>query len=52
MVNDRFQILTQAIFADKDADLSHLTENERRLVAVCREDEFERDRLLWGGGLI
>mmetsp|Transcript_5603 Transcript_5603/g.11410 ORF Transcript_5603/g.11410 Transcript_5603/m.11410 type:complete len:295 (-) Transcript_5603:107-991(-) len=52
MVNDRFQLLTQAIFADKDADLSHLTENERRLVAVCREDEFERDRLLWGGGLI
>mmetsp|Transcript_11278 Transcript_11278/g.31741 ORF Transcript_11278/g.31741 Transcript_11278/m.31741 type:complete len:301 (+) Transcript_11278:53-955(+) len=52
MKNDRFQMLVKAIYADKDADLSHLTENEQKIVAVCREDEFERDRLLWGGGLI
>jgi len=52
MQNDRFQMLIRAIYADKDADLSHLTENERKIVEVCREDEFERDRLIWGGGLI
>jgi len=48
----RFGLITKAIFADEGADLSHLTENEQKLVAVCRKDEFERDRILWGGGLI
>lgn len=47
---DRFHLLAQAIH-DKDADLSHLEVHERRLVEVCREDETERDRLLFGGGL-
>jgi len=48
----RYGLISKAIFADEDADLSHLTDNERQIVAVCRKDEFERDRLLWGGGLI
>lgn len=52
MRTDRFQVLVKAIFAAEGADQSHLTEHEKRLVEVCRQDEFERDRLLWGGGLI
>jgi len=48
----RFGMITQAIYADEGADLSHLTETERKIVEVCRKDEFERDRILWGGGLI
>lgn len=50
--DDRYGILTKAIFADEGADMSHLTENEKKIVEVCRKDEFERDRILWGGGLI
>jgi len=50
--NTRFQMLVKAIYADEGADLSHLTENERSIVEICRKDEDERDRLLWGGGLI
>eukprot|EP00928_Gymnodinium_smaydae_P046332 TRINITY_DN30863_c0_g1_i1.p1 TRINITY_DN30863_c0_g1~~TRINITY_DN30863_c0_g1_i1.p1 ORF type:complete len:290 (-),score=60.26 TRINITY_DN30863_c0_g1_i1:68-937(-) len=48
----RFQVLVKAIFAEPGADQSHLSEHERKLVKVCQEDEFERDRVLWGGGLI
>lgn len=50
--NNRYQLIVKAMFAEPDADQSHLTENERKLVDVCRNDEFERDRVLWGGGLI
>lgn len=50
--NDRYSLIAKAIFLDESADLSHLTENEQKIVKICREDEFERDRLLWGGGLI
>jgi len=49
---NRFRLLTAAIYADEGTDQAHLTENERKLVAVCRKDEFERDRVIWGGGLI
>mmetsp|Transcript_64925 Transcript_64925/g.104900 ORF Transcript_64925/g.104900 Transcript_64925/m.104900 type:complete len:304 (+) Transcript_64925:96-1007(+) len=50
--NGRFGILTKAIFADEGADQSHLTETEIKIVEICKKDEFERDRILWGGGLI
>jgi len=50
--NDRFRVLMTAIFAPEGADQSHLSEMDQKLVKVCREDEFERDRVLWGGGLI
>mmetsp|Transcript_37895 Transcript_37895/g.57142 ORF Transcript_37895/g.57142 Transcript_37895/m.57142 type:complete len:300 (-) Transcript_37895:190-1089(-) len=51
--NDRFQLITKAIFSQTPIeDLEDLTETERKLVKICREDEFERDRVLWGGGLI
>jgi len=48
----RLPVLCRAIFADPSADLSHLTEHEIKLVKICREDEFERNRILWGGGLL
>lgn len=47
-----YNTIAQAISAPEDADLSHLTENERKIVAICRVDEEERDRILWGGGLL
>jgi len=50
--DDRYQLIVKAIYAGEGSDISHLTENEKKIVAVCREDEFERDRLVWGGGLI
>jgi len=50
--DDRYQLIVKAIFAGEGSDISHLTENEKKIVTVCREDEFERDRLVWGGGLI
>eukprot|EP00913_Durusdinium_trenchii_P030667 g28722.t1 len=49
---DRYDTLRKAIDAPEDADLSHLSENDRKIVEICRKDEFERDRVLWGGGLI
>lgn len=52
MVNDRFQLLVRAIESDEPLDNFDLTEDERKLVEVCRQDEFERDRVIWGGGLI
>lgn len=48
----RFQRITKAIFAEEGEDTSYLTEDERRIVDVCRMDEFERDRVIWGGGLL
>eukprot|EP00746_Dinoflagellata_sp_MGD_P165493 gnl/MRDRNA2_/MRDRNA2_94797_c0_seq1.p1 gnl/MRDRNA2_/MRDRNA2_94797_c0~~gnl/MRDRNA2_/MRDRNA2_94797_c0_seq1.p1 ORF type:complete len:300 (+),score=48.79 gnl/MRDRNA2_/MRDRNA2_94797_c0_seq1:176-1075(+) len=33
------------------SDMSHLTETEKKLVEICRKDSFERDRILFGGGL-
>lgn len=33
------------------SDMSHLTETECKLVEICRKDSFERDRILFGGGL-
>mmetsp|Transcript_4978 Transcript_4978/g.11296 ORF Transcript_4978/g.11296 Transcript_4978/m.11296 type:complete len:300 (+) Transcript_4978:57-956(+) len=50
--DNRFTILCKAIFAEEGADQSHLSESEQKIVEVCRKDEFERDRLVWGGGLI
>jgi len=50
--DNRFRIITSAIYADEGTDQSHLTEMERKLVEVCRKDDFERDRVVWGGGLI
>lgn len=43
--------LRNAIF-DETTDMSNFSDNEKQIVMVCRTDEFERDRLLWGGGLI
>jgi len=51
--NDRFALITKAMFADEgDPVFDELSDHERKLVEVCRKDEFERDRVLWGGGLI
>jgi len=50
-VTDRHLTLTRAIYAEEDADYSHLTENERKIVKICQEDPEERDRVLFGGGL-
>eukprot|EP00930_Biecheleria_cincta_P003035 TRINITY_DN103977_c0_g1_i1.p1 TRINITY_DN103977_c0_g1~~TRINITY_DN103977_c0_g1_i1.p1 ORF type:complete len:303 (+),score=53.18 TRINITY_DN103977_c0_g1_i1:82-990(+) len=47
-----YSTIAQAISAPEGADLSHLTENERKIVEICRTDEEERDRILWGGGLL
>jgi len=52
MVNDRFQLLVRAIESDEPLDNFDLTEDGRKLVEVCRQDEFERDRVIWGGGLV
>lgn len=43
--------IANAIFAPEGADLSYLTEDERAIVMVCRENEEQRDRVLFGGGL-
>eukprot|EP00931_Biecheleriopsis_adriatica_P028730 TRINITY_DN17125_c0_g1_i2.p1 TRINITY_DN17125_c0_g1~~TRINITY_DN17125_c0_g1_i2.p1 ORF type:complete len:301 (-),score=51.72 TRINITY_DN17125_c0_g1_i2:22-924(-) len=48
---DRYEMLRNAIFAPEGTDFSHLPETDRKIVEICRKDEFERDRLLWGGGL-
>mmetsp|Transcript_66111 Transcript_66111/g.123331 ORF Transcript_66111/g.123331 Transcript_66111/m.123331 type:complete len:146 (-) Transcript_66111:37-474(-) len=47
----RHQIICEAIFLPEDADLSHLTESEQKLVRAVRTDPEERDRVMWGGGL-
>lgn len=47
-----YKTIASAISAPEGADLSHLTENERKIVEICRKDEEERDRILWGGGLL
>jgi hypothetical protein len=52
MVNDRFQLYVKAIHSDEPLDNFDLTEDEKKLVEVCRQDEFERDRVIWGGGLL
>jgi len=49
---ERMPVLCTAIFADEGTSQAHLSEHERALVEVCRKDEFERDRILWGGGLL
>lgn len=43
--------IADAICAPEGRDQSHLTDHERAIVAVCRSDPDERDRVLWGGGL-
>jgi len=48
---NRHVVICAAIYAPEDADLSHLSENERKLVEICRNDEEERDRVMFGGGL-
>merc|ERR1712150_126516 len=48
----RHLTLCDAICAPEGADQSHLTDHEKRLVEICKSDEFERDRLMWGGGLM
>jgi len=49
---NRYDTLRKAIDAPEDADLSHLSDVDRKIVEICRKDEEERDRILWGGGLI
>lgn len=48
--NERQPVLCDAIY-NLNYDMSLLTEHEQRLVQICREDEFQRDRILFGGGL-
>lgn len=48
---NRHLVITRAIYAPEGDDLSHLTENEKKLVEICRKDPEERDRVLFGGGL-
>lgn len=49
----RFKRICKAIYADEgDPIFAALTEDERALVDCCRKDEFERDRVIWGGGLL
>jgi hypothetical protein len=50
--DSRFHVLIAAMYAPDGTDQSHLSEDERKLVDCCRRDEFERDRVMWGGGLI
>jgi hypothetical protein len=50
-IGGRHLILCDAFYAPEDADMSHLTEHEKQLVAICRKDEFERDRIMFLGGL-
>eukprot|EP00929_Paragymnodinium_shiwhaense_P077028 TRINITY_DN39646_c0_g1_i1.p1 TRINITY_DN39646_c0_g1~~TRINITY_DN39646_c0_g1_i1.p1 ORF type:complete len:306 (-),score=50.84 TRINITY_DN39646_c0_g1_i1:369-1286(-) len=50
--NSRFHMLIRAIYAPEGTSQEHLTEGDQNLVNACRKDEFERDRLTWGGGLI
>jgi len=50
--SERYTMLREAIDAPEGADLSHLSEMDRKIVEICRKDEFEKDRVLWGGGLI
>lgn len=49
--NERFPIILTAI-ANADYDMSTLSENEQKIVEVCREDQMQCDRLMWGGGLL
>lgn len=51
-VNPRHQLIVASFDAPEGSDLSHLTEAERGIVKACREDEEERHRYTWGGGLI
>lgn len=48
-VTSRVALITRCI--PEGSDMSDLTENEKKLVEICRTDSFERDRILWGGGL-
>lgn len=48
----RMPMIMKGIYAPDDDPLLYLTEHERKLVEICRKDEFERDRILWGGGLL
>lgn len=46
----RLPALTHAI-CNENADLSGFTENEVKIIMICRQDEDERNRIMWGGGL-
>lgn len=48
---NRHPVLIQAMFAPEGTDQSHLTEHEKKLVTICRENEDERNRVMFGGGL-
>jgi len=48
----RMPMIMKGIYAEDDDPLLYLTEHEKKLVEICRKDEFERDRILWGGGLL
>lgn len=50
-VNPRHQQIVDAFYGPDSQDLSHLSEDERKIVEVCREDENERARYQHGGGL-
>lgn len=51
-----FGDLTKAFYVDEgpelDALLAKMNPNQQKIVEVCRVDEFERDRIVWGGGLV
>lgn len=49
--NSRHQVILDAMNGPEGQDLSHLSEDERGIVKVLREDENERARYLFGGGL-
>lgn len=48
---NRHPVLIKAMFMPEGTDQSHLTDHEKALVEICRKNEDERNRVLYGGGL-
>jgi len=48
--NERHPLIVEAIH-DLDFDMSRLEEHERRMVQTCRDNEEEKYRIMFGGGL-
>jgi len=44
-------IINDAICAPEGTDFSHLSERDRKIVEICRKDEDQKYRVLFGGGL-
>jgi len=47
---DRYTLIRDAAMM-QGCDLSHLTESERQIVEICWQDEDEKNRVVFGGGL-